>query len=117
MTKQKKINRKPFITAKLILFDWGWRDNILYSSVAKSNEKSKGLAMVERLKNLFNINHHDEKQFREKMIEMHTKAFTPTEYSKGKEPIRWTRNERGQIISPFDKKIKKEVKDGRGTSD
>ena len=101
--KPKKVNRKGNATAKLTIYDWGWRDNIIYAVTAKANEKLKGLAMLEKLRNLFGVNDIDEKQFRDKMTEMQRKAFTPEE----RKPIRWTRNEKGQIVSPFDKKIKK----------
>ena len=104
MNKNKKEHRKGYLTAKLTLFDYGWRDNIVYNAIAKQHEKEKGLAMVERLKNLFNINRFDEEEFKKRMIEMQVEAFTPTEYPKGRQPVKWTKDERGKIISPFSKK-------------
>ncbi|KKM68578.1 hypothetical protein LCGC14_1459530 [marine sediment metagenome] len=109
MSKNKKEHRKGYLTAKLVFFDYGWRDNIVYNAMAKQHEKEKGLAMVERLKNLFNINLFDEEEFRKKMIQMQVEAFTPTEYPKERELVKWTRDEKGKIVSPFSKKDKKEI--------
>ncbi len=103
MKKVKKVFRKAELTAKLIFFDWGWRDNIIYSSKAKSNEKGKGLMMLEKLKNFFNFTKKDEEDYEKKMIEWQKEAFTPTKYPKLVKPLKkFPRDERGQIISPFD---------------
>ncbi len=103
MPPQKKISRKGYQTAKLTFFDWGWRDNVTYSAKAKPNEKQKGLAMLEKLKDFFGVNKYDEEEFREKMIQLQRDAFTPSEEPKKKETIKWTRDARGQIRSPFKK--------------
>ena len=102
MRKIKKIYRNGEVIAKLILFDWGWRDNIIYSSKAKSGEKSKGLMMIEKLRNFFNFSKKDEEDFRKKMIEMQIKAFSPTKYFEQIKPLKkFERDEKGNIISPF----------------
>ncbi len=104
MSKDKKEHKKGYLTAKLTFFDWGWRDNVVYNARATQNEKEKGLAMLEKLKNFFGVNRFDEEEFKKKMIEMQKEAFTPTEYTKGRKPVKWTRDEKGKIVSPFDKK-------------
>jgi hypothetical protein len=72
----------------------------------KTTEKDKGLLMVEKIQQNFGISGKDKDAFRAKMIEMQEKAFKPTKYPKIKkqEPIKWTRDAQGKIISPFDKK-------------
>ncbi len=111
MSKDKKEHKKAFVTAKLMLFDWGWRDRIIYNSSAKQHEKDKGIMMVEKLKNLFGISHVDEETFRSKMVELEKDAFTPNKYPKEIKPFKWTRDEKGRLISPYSKKAK-EVKNG-----
>ena len=102
MRKIKKINRKPNVTAKLTFFDFGWRDNIIYSVKATSKEKSKGLMMLEKLNDFFNFSKQDQEDFKKKMIEMQIKAFTPTKYFEQVKPLKkFERDERGRIISPF----------------
>ncbi len=114
MKKIKKINMKGHVTAKLTFFDLGWRDNIIYSVKAKSEEKNKGLMMLEKLRNFFNFSKKDEEDFRKKMIEMQIKAFTPTKYFEQLKPLKkFERDEKGQIISPFTKK-KDEQKEDTG---
>ncbi len=109
MSKNKKENLKGYLTARLVFFGWGWRDNIVYSAKATQNEKEKGLAMMERLKNFFGLDKIDEEKFREKMIELQKEAFTPTKYPKERKPVKWTKDQRGNIISPFSKKTRKDV--------
>ena len=104
MSKDKKEHKKGYAIAKLTFFDWGWRDNIIYNAKATQNEKDKGLAMLEKLKDFFGVNKIDEEEFKKKMIEMQKEAFTATEYPKGREPVKWTRDKKGKIVSPFDKK-------------
>ncbi len=66
--KNKKVYRQGSMTAKLILYDWGWRENILYSSKAKQNEKDKGLLMVEKLIEVFGITNYDLQKFKRKTL-------------------------------------------------
>lgn len=94
MTKPKKVFRKGNITAKLIFYDWGWRENIIYSVTARETEKEKGLMMVSRLKELFGISKKDEDEFKIKI------------FREFREPIIWKRDDKGQIVSPFKKGLK-----------
>ena len=88
-TNKNKEHRKGLITAKLVIYDWGWRENVLYRITAKQNDKKKGLRMIQAIKNYFGINSGDEEIIIKKEIEK----------------IKWTRDERGNIISPFSKKL------------
>ncbi len=93
MVKSKE-HKKPFATAKLIFYDWGWRENIIYRVTARCNEKGKGLLMLSAIRNYFGISSADEKKDEEVKIKREV------------EEIKWKRDERGQIVSPFSKKLK-----------
>ncbi|KKN59069.1 hypothetical protein LCGC14_0546240 [marine sediment metagenome] len=90
--KVKKQIRKGFLTAKLTFFDWGWADNVIYRVIGKTNEKDKGLLMIDKIKQFFGIRNNDIEDSETKRIKDEIKR------------INWTRDEKGQIISPFDKK-------------
>ena len=64
----KKVYRSGSLTAKLIIYDWGWGDNILYSSKGKQNEKEKGLMMVEKLMEVFGITDYDWRAFKRRTL-------------------------------------------------
>ncbi len=89
MSKKKAEIRKNYISAKLVFFDWGWADNIIYKIRGKVSEKDKGLTMISKIKEFFGITN--------KCIENHEKKVSAEEVDK----IRWTRDEKGNIISPF----------------
>lgn len=95
--KPKKQIRKGVLTAKLTFFDWGWEDNIIYRQKARVNEKEKGIQMISKIKEFFGITNDNIKE-NEKLSIKHEV-----------EKIKWTRDERGQIISPFDKKVNKDI--------
>ncbi|KKL49764.1 hypothetical protein LCGC14_1824460 [marine sediment metagenome] len=95
MSKKKVENRKNYITAKLVFYDWGWADNIIFRIKGKVSEKNKGLEMINKIKEFFGIRNND--------IEEHESEVRDEEV----ERINWTRDERGNIISPFrSKKIR-----------
>lgn len=101
--KVKKQIRKGFLTAKLTFFDWGWADNVVYRITGKTNEKEKGLLMIQKIKEFFGVRNNEIEDSEVKRIKDEIKR------------IIWTRDEKGRIISPFDKKIKdekKELEDG-----
>ncbi len=89
MSKKKIENRKNYITVKLIFYDWGWADNIIYKIKGKVSEKNKGLTMIQKIKELFGIRNTD--------IEEYEVKVRNDEIDR----IKWTRDERGNIISPF----------------
>lgn len=91
----KKDHRKSYVTAKLVFFDWGWADNIIYKLRGKTTEKNKGLMMIQKIKEFFSINGKEIKEHEEK------------ENKKEVNRIKWTRDEEGNIISPFDRNIRK----------
>lgn len=88
----KKQIRKGFLTAKLTFFDWGWADNVVYRVRGKTNEKDKGLLMIDKIKEFFGIQNTDIKDSESKRIKDEIKR------------INWTRDEKGRITSPFNKK-------------
>lgn len=100
--KDKKIIKKPNVTAKLTFFDWGWADNILFSLKAKASEKYKGLLMIEKLKLFFGISNNEivtnEKEHIEREMEEIEKM---NKLNRSKSKIDWTRDEKGNIVSPF----------------
>ena len=89
----KKINRKPHLTAKLTFFDWGWADNIVFKLIARVSDREKGFVMIERIKTFFNINNND--------IIKNEKETIKEEMN---QQIKWTRDEEGNIVSPFKSK-------------
>ena len=99
--KQKKEHRKSFVSAKLIFYDWGWRENVIYRLNASCSDKNKGLLMINAIKNYFGINNADENKDEEVRIEKEFRAI---------EPINWTRDAKGNIISKFSKKLKEDFK-------
>lgn len=93
-----------FIGAKLTFFDLRERENILNRINAKTTEKDKGLLMVELIENRFGITKEDkERAFKDKMEEFRAESFKPTIVPKQmkKDQINWTRDERGNLASPF----------------
>lgn len=87
-------NKTNGVVAKLTSYDPNKRENPHYKVEAMSSEKNKGLMMIQYLKGLFGVNEKDE----EKHIQ--------NEMNEQKK-IKWTRDERGNIISPWSKKLKK----------
>jgi len=114
MIKRKQRKREPprflrNLRAKLT-FDDGYAENPIDKIIANVGEKNKGIMMLERIENRFNISDKDRREAIERTLaEMDSRekvAFTPTiipeEIKKRqKEPPKWTRDERGNIVSPF----------------
>lgn len=98
MNKGKEPSKKSYLTAKLSIYDWGWGEKIIYRITGKTTEKKKGLQMLEQIKLRFGINDFDEKDFNRSKIR---------DIKKEMKRIDWTRDERGQIISPFSQKLQK----------
>ena len=87
--KQKKEIKKGVLTAKLTFFDWGWADNIIYRIKGKVTEKNKGLDMISKIKEFFGIQDND--------IMNHDREVRDEEMAR----IKWTRDDKGNIVSPF----------------
>lgn len=99
MSSNNKIHKKSYLTAKLTIFDWGWPDKIIFGLKGKQNEKGKGMLMIDRLKDLFGISNSDITTHEEESIQKEVKKM---------EKIKWTRDDKGNIISPY--RSKKELK-------
>ncbi len=106
--KPKKEIRKGNLTAKLTFFDWGWADNIIYKVKGKVNEKDKGLLMIQKIKEFFGVRNKEIEESERKDIDDEIERINIMR--KEKEKIEWTRNDKGRIISPFDKKIQRDKK-------
>lgn len=143
MKKRRKFTRNGNVadTARLDFHDWF--GSIMDRTRAKTSEKHKGLLMIDKIKSRFAINDFDLGMFRKQMkdreesdfkeMEEHARQFYKEEDRKlGKqelrpirrdlEPLKLTRDERGQLISPFGIKAKqikeeqirkKEVENGK----
>lgn len=97
--RKKVFNHKRMLEAKLTFYDLA--ENVLNRIRAKTTEKNKGLYMIELIENRFGISEIDMKMFRRKMIEMQKEAFKPTLKQDWQRKVKWHRNERGNIVSPF----------------
>ena len=85
--KKDKFQRINLLRAKLS-FDDGFAEHPIYVIKATTNEKKKGLYMLELIENNFNITIEDKRnEFIKKVREQ--------------DKIKWTRDEKGNIISPF----------------
>ena len=91
MKKRKEV-KGNHMTAKLSFFEGGWGDRLLYRIKAKTNEKIKGMLMIDKIKDFFGITNNDQRDFEKNNIKEES------------ERIRWTRDERGNIVSPFQSK-------------
>ncbi len=108
---RKSISKR--LRAKLS-FDQGYAEHPVYTIKGFTNEKGKGIDMIELIKSNFNISKDDIdehiKNMREEMTEWHRQVESISiEHSKTK--IKWTRDNDGKIISPYSKKameLKKE---------
>ena len=88
-------------------FDDGYTEKPLYSIKAFTNEKGRGISMIELIQDNFNINSLDIKEFQQEKFNQLTEDFEVLEKNiKAREPIKWTRDERGEIMSPFGNKAK-----------
>ncbi len=85
----------------------GYAERPFYSSRAVCpGEKSKAIDMIFMLRDNFEISRKDEEEKRLKEIEETKKQIHERkDFIKAiQEPIKWTRDEEGNIISPFSKK-------------
>ncbi len=106
--KFKKNNEgRHSLEAKFTVYDANKKENILHRVLAKTTEKHKGLSMIEIIENLFAITQRDREQFFKNMQtelqRLNQDAMTPTvmPLELEKKQIKWTRDEKGNIVSPF----------------
>ena len=87
--------------------DEGFAEKPIYSVKAFTTEKDKGIDMVNLIKDNFDITSEDiDYAFKRKMEDWQN-DITPDEVTikKSSATIKWTRDERGNIVSPFSKKL------------
>lgn len=107
--KKHKFRRnhvKPRLRAKLT-FDQGFAENPVYSIKGFTNEKEKGIGMIKLIKNNFSINGQDIDESTNREVEEWNKEALKSKLGEknkewGEKPsIKWTRDEKGNIKSPF----------------
>ncbi len=89
-----------------------WAGDLQDRVRAKTTEKDKGVMMMDRIKDRFGLTALIIEEQREKLKERELKDLEDMKRiarQKTERTIQWTRNEKGRIISPFDKKIKKDL--------
>lgn len=98
----------PADIARLDFHDW-W-GNLIDRIKGKVTQKNKGLEMLEKIEGSFSISEFDRKEYKRKMMEWQHDAFTPTEIPKSikLEQAKFSRDEDGNITSPFTKYGKEE---------
>ena len=101
----KKFIQKPNHLRKLrvkLSFDDGFAENPLYSIKAFTNEKFKGISMIELIEDNFKITKEDRDLAYKKKMEEWQEDFENT----GKQKNKFTRDEKGNFASPFRSKKK-----------
>lgn len=103
MNKQNKNNifGKSIIEGKLIFYDL--RENIINKVVGKTTEKNKGVAMVELIMNRFGLSDDDIINMNKNISEINKEMVNKVnnKISIDRSRVNWTRDDRGNIISPF----------------
>ncbi len=95
--KNKRHDRRLGVLRAKLTFDDGRAENPIDRIIGFNTEKKKGLQMLERIEDRFNISQKDrDKFFQDKMEELRA---IPGEVSE--QFNSWTRDERGNIVSPF----------------
>lgn len=104
MSKKWNSNRVADI-ARLDFHDYFGR---MYDRTrAKTTEKDKGILMLQKLEERFNISKDDRDKFLKKLHEEELKEVEEIREQMRKrksQVVQWTRDEDGKIISPFDLK-------------
>ena len=99
------VNGKKDVIVKLTSFEASKREVPIYRAQAYSNDKAKGNMMIQYLKNLFNIGAIDEQNHFKNEVEEQKKLISNKNF--GSTKIDWTRDEKGNIISPFSANLKR----------
>lgn len=106
--KKKKFNRSGRQADIAQLTFHGWFGDLMDRIKAKTTEKEKGIMMLDKIENQFNISEVDRKSFRKELKEREEKEFDEmreqAKERKDKDPF--TRDEQGNIVSPFASKKK-----------
>lgn len=111
--KIKKTNYSPKSRLRCRLsFDEGYAERPLYSIKAFTNEKEKGINMIDLIQDNFDINSMDIKEFHEDKFNLLNNDFKnlkniPRTLNKS---LKLTRDEQGNLMSPFGNKAKELAK-------
>ena len=124
-SKKKKNTRQGRVAeiSKLDFHDFSGR--LIDRTRAKVTERDKGVLMIQNIKDRFNLSDIDIQEFRRVMHQRELEDFEDmkiqAEIIKRKnlisQPIKWTRDEKGNVISPFDLKARKDrekIKEPKG---
>lgn len=96
-------------------FDEGFAEQPIYSIKGFTNEKDKGIDMIELIKNNFSITQWDIEKGRSREAEEQYQH-----YKKSQGAIKWTRDDKGNIVSPFSRRellIKNDLENKTNPSD
>lgn len=97
MAKNKKTrNGQPADIATLSFHDW--YGNKIDKVKGKTTEKNKGIIMLKKIKDQFGIGDLDIRKFEYMELEEQKKLVENS-------PVKWTRDENGNITSPFASKF------------
>jgi len=77
----------------------------IYNNRAKSTEKDKGVDMIIKIKEIFNLSDNDVKEMTEKVLI--DEAYEQRNIQKPNVPYKWTRDDKGNIVSPWSVKAVK----------
>ncbi len=108
--KNNKSKNSRYIRSKLkarLSFDDGYVEKPIYSIKAFTNEKGKGINMIGLIRDNFNITREDIKEHQQIEFNELTNDFEMLEKQvKDRKKVEFTRDERGQIMSPFGNKAR-----------
>lgn len=104
MSKRKfKLRSLNELRAKLS-FDEGFAERPIYVIKGFTSEKDKGVDMIHLIKQNFNIS---DEFIRRKLMQLNSEAMRVTKYPSGlTPPPKLTRDEKGNLVSPFRSKKK-----------
>ncbi len=106
MRRRRNRIRNGTILAELKFSEVDIYPRVFDSTKANITEKKKGMIMIEKIENRFSISKQQMDEFRNELEYYNEDAMTPTFKEQAEKPVEWTRDEKGNIISPFDKKVK-----------
>ena len=100
--KNKRTHHNAGVMRAKLTFDEGFAENPIYKVKAMTTEKDKGILMIDLIQQNFNISIEE---FKKGLIRLNGDAMRPTiipqEIEIKQTRIKWTRNDKGNIISPF----------------
>lgn len=111
LRKKQRYKMNGKVIAKLSFYEGLHRDFIGFKFdelIGKTTEKAKGLFMVDKIKRYFGLNDNDLSISKEQLRAIDEMDFEDIKRQQSlqeqiNKKIEWTRDEKGNIISPFDK--------------